>query len=195
MNMDKDHVHVSLLLLLDLSAAFDTADLGIFGYNSFKQNWVSVVMLFPGANRTWKRDLKESAYRRLSQPFDLRWGVPQGSFLGPTRLLFILKICSLFWSLLCQLHMHTRTRTQLYLSFSPNVSTGGQMPSYPLKASSETQGQIAGAREGLNRREKKSKERREDPLGTMSYQTSSKRSPPFYLLIGVRKLLCFSGIR
>ena len=31
---------------------------------------------------------------------------------------------------------------------------------------------------------KKSKERREEPLGTMSYQTSSKRSPPFWLLIG-----------
>ena len=30
---------------------------------------------------------------------------------------------------------------------------------------------------------KKSKERREEPLGTMSYQTSSKRSPPFWLLI------------
>ena len=27
---------------------------------------------------------------------------------------------------------------------------------------------------------KKSKERREEPLGTMSYQTSSKRSPPFW---------------
>ena len=39
---------------------------------------------------------------------------------------------------------------------------------------------------------KKSKERREEPLGTMSYQTSSKRSPPFWLLIGARKLLCFS---
>ena len=37
---------------------------------------------------------------------------------------------------------------------------------------------------------KKSKERREEPLGTMSYQTSSKRSPPFCLLIGARKLLC-----
>ena len=40
---------------------------------------------------------------------------------------------------------------------------------------------------------KKSKERREEPLGTMSYQTSSKRSPPFCLLIGARKLLCFSA--
>ena len=38
---------------------------------------------------------------------------------------------------------------------------------------------------------KKSKERREEPLGTMSYQTSSKRSPSFWLLIGARKLLCF----
>ena len=34
---------------------------------------------------------------------------------------------------------------------------------------------------------KKSKERREEPLGTMSYQTSSKQSPPFWLLIGARK--------
>ena len=39
---------------------------------------------------------------------------------------------------------------------------------------------------------KKSKERREEPLGTMSYQTSSKRSPPFWLLIGARKTQDFS---
>ena len=60
--------------------------------------------------------------------------------------------------------------------------------------SSETQG------EGKSKREekygtKKSKERREEPLGialgTMYYQTSSKRSPPFCLVIGARKLLCF----
>ena len=38
---------------------------------------------------------------------------------------------------------------------------------------------------------KKSKERREEPLGTMSFQTSSKRSPPFWLLIGARKLVFF----
>ena len=58
--------------------------------------------------------------------------------------------------------------------------------------SSETQGQIVGTTERLNRRknmaQKKIKEQPEEPLGTMSYQTSSKRSLPFWLLIGARKL-------
>ena len=62
--------------------------------------------------------------------------------------------------------------------------------------SSETQGQSGG--EGKSKREEKygttkNKERREEPLGTMSYQTSSKRSPPLWFLIGVRKRLCFSA--
>ena len=38
---------------------------------------------------------------------------------------------------------------------------------------------------------KKSKERPEEPLGTMSYQTSSKRSPPFWLLIGQKNTKIF----
>ena len=38
---------------------------------------------------------------------------------------------------------------------------------------------------------KKSKERREEPLGTMSYQTSSKLSPPFCLLIGQKNTKVF----
>ena len=63
------------------------------------------------------------------------------------------------------------------------------------RPSSETQRQIVGASESLNWREnmaqKKSKERPEEPLGTMSYQTSSKRSPPFWPLIGARKLVFF----
>ena len=62
--------------------------------------------------------------------------------------------------------------------------------------SSETQGQIKGARESLNGRKniygtKKSKEQREEPLETMSYKTSSKWSPPFWLLIGARKTQVF----
>ena len=63
-------------------------------------------------------------------------------------------------------------------------------------SSSETQGQIVGTRESLNgwkniHGTKKSKERREEPLGAMSYQTSSKRSPPLWLLIGARKTQVF----
>ena len=42
--------------------------------------------------------------------------------------------------------------------------------------------------------QKKSKERREEPLGTMSYQTSSKWSPPFWLLIGAKKVVFFCTI-
>ena len=38
---------------------------------------------------------------------------------------------------------------------------------------------------------KKSKEWQEEPLGTMSYQTSSKWLPPFWLLIGARKTQVF----
>ena len=38
---------------------------------------------------------------------------------------------------------------------------------------------------------KNSKERWEEPLGTMSYQTSSKWSLPFWLLIGARKTQVF----
>ena len=72
-----------------------------------------------------------------------------------------------------------------------------KIPRAKTKPSSEIQGQIVGAREKSKRAENngtnKSKERREEPLGTMSYQTSSKRSPPFWLLIGARKLLCFSA--
>ena len=52
--------------------------------------------------------------------------------------------------------------------------------SFTFFTSSGTQGQIVGARESLNGRknmaQKKSKERPEEPLETMSYQTSSKRT-------------------
>ena len=38
---------------------------------------------------------------------------------------------------------------------------------------------------------KKSEGRREEPLGTMSYQTNSKQSPPFWLLIGQKSTKVF----
>ena len=52
-----------------------------------------------------------------------------------------------------------------------------------------------GARESRNGRKKisakKSKVRNEEPLGTQSYRTSSKRSESFWLLIGATKPLFF----
>ena len=59
--------------------------------------------------------------------------------------------------------------------------------------SSETQGQSVGARESVNRWENmtRSEERLEEPLGTMSYQTNSKRPPPFWLPIGARNTQVF----
>ena len=63
------------------------------------------------------------------------------------------------------------------------------------RSSSETQGQIVGARESLNgvgkNSAKKSKERGGERLGTIFYQTSSKRSRPFWLLIGERNFYVF----
>ena len=37
------------------------------------------------------------------------------------------------------------------------------------------------------------KVRAEEPLGILSYKTSSKRSQSFWYLIGARKSLCFSA--
>ena len=63
------------------------------------------------------------------------------------------------------------------------------------RSSSETQGQIVGARESLNgvgkNSAKKSKERGGERLGTIFYQTGSKRSRPFWLLIGERNFCVF----
>ena len=78
---------------------------------------------------------------------------------------------------------------------NPDVALSKHFSAY-FVPSLETQGQIVGARESLNGRKniygtKKSKEWREEPLGTMSYQTSSKRSPPLWLLISARKLVFF----
>ena len=73
--------------------------------------------------------------------------------------------------------------------------TRTRKPRVSLAPSSETQGQLVGARESRNGRKKnsakKSKVRNEEPLGTQSYRTSSKRSESFWLLIGATKPLFF----
>ena len=66
---------------------------------------------------------------------------------------------------------------------------------FSLVTSSEAQGQIVRARESLNGQKnmarRKVKNGEKSPWGQMSYQISSKRSPPFWLLIGAKNFCVF----
>ena len=95
-------------------------------------------------------------------------------------------IVILWWEYVnCEIEMMSK----LFFNLSRTVFVERMM--HPRRPRSR----IVGARESLNgwknKAQKKSKERPEEALGTMSYQTSSKRSPPFWLLIGARKTQVF----
>ena len=121
LNMNSQRV--TLLVLLDLSAAFDTVDHAIllnrlttdFGIGGKALQWFSSY----SSGRS-QRVLFEGA---TSDSFDLRFGVPQGSCLGP--LLFVVYASKLFE--IVQVHLPNAhcfaDDTQLYLSFNPNSPT------------------------------------------------------------------------
>ena len=122
MIMDKGHV--SLLVLLDLSAAFNTVD------HKILLKTLQMKLGVCGSALSWFESYLEGRSQRiciketLSQSFDLQWGVPQGSCLGP--LLFTIyssDFFSLWESHLPTTHAYADD-TQLYLSFSLSVGTG-----------------------------------------------------------------------
>ena len=113
MNMDAQRV--TLLVLLDLSAAFDTVDHEVlltrlrssFGIRGTALRWFASYL----SNR-WQR---VSFNQEVSERFDLTCGVPQGSCLGP--LLFTIyasKIFEIIKEYLPQAHAYADD-TQLYL--------------------------------------------------------------------------------
>ena len=121
MNMDAQRV--TLLVLLDLSAAFDTVDHEVllnrlrssFGIRGTVLRWFISYL----SNR-WQR---VSFNQEVSERFDLTCGVPQGSCLGP--LLFTIyasKIFEIIKEYLPQAHAYADD-TQLYLSFKADSST------------------------------------------------------------------------
>ena len=121
MAMDKGQV--TLLVLLDLSSAFDTVE-----HEILLERLRSTIGL-RGKVLSWfesylkGRSQQVSINGTLSKPFDLKCGVPQGSCLGP--LLFTIYVSKLFQILKHHLpSVHTYADdTQLYLSFKPSDSS------------------------------------------------------------------------
>ena len=118
--MAMNRQHVVLLVLLDLSAAFDTVEHSVllsrlstsFGIRGIALQWFASYLL--------DRSQCVSLDGCCSSPFELRQGVPQGSCLGP--LLFTLYASKLFEVVkrhLPSVHAYADD-TQLYLAFKPD---------------------------------------------------------------------------
>ena len=110
---------VTLLILLDLSAAFDTVD------HSILLDRLTKIVGLQGKAHDWFRSYLSGRSQRvvidgsMSKEFSLDCGVPQGSCRGP--LLFIIYTSSLFRTIerhLPQVHSYADD-SQLYLSFRP----------------------------------------------------------------------------
>ena len=119
LNMNSQHV--TLLILLDLSAAFDTFDHDTmlrrleYSFGILALSWFASYL----SGRTQQIMINKS----LSKPFKLECGVPQGSCLGP--LLFTLYMSELFEIIKYHLPMMYcyADDSQVYISFSPNDRT------------------------------------------------------------------------
>ena len=116
--MDKQRV--TLLVLLDLSAAFDTIDHQVLLHR------LQVTYGVTGTALKWFQSYLTGRKQRVyingisSKDFELSQGVPQGSCLGPMLFtLYASKLFEVVKSHLPNIHVYADD-TQLYLSFKPD---------------------------------------------------------------------------
>ena len=117
--MSMDNKEVTLLLLLDLSAAFDTIEHSIL-LNSLQQDFGVV-----GTASNWFDSFLSGRKQRIlvsdktSDDFNLNCGVPQGSCMGPILLtLYVSLLFNIISQHLPPVHGYA-DNTQIYLSFRP----------------------------------------------------------------------------
>ena len=119
-----DAGHSTVLLLLDLSAAFDSIDHSILIHRL--QHWFGISSTALNLLSSFLSDRFQTVITPASKsnPVLLKYGVPQGSVLGP--LLYSLyttplhPIISKYRSLRCHFYADD---TQIYLSFSPELAS------------------------------------------------------------------------
>jgi Reverse transcriptase (RNA-dependent DNA polymerase) len=118
-----DHGKVTALVLLDLSAAFDTVDHVVlvhrlehwFGITGIALNWFKSYLY----NRTQAVSIRD----HLSDPTVLDCGVPQGSVLGPLLFtLYTIPLGNLLTQQKLNYHLYADD-TQIFLNFAqPSIS-------------------------------------------------------------------------
>ena len=126
--MEMNSEHAVLLVLLDLSAAFETVDHFVLLRRLQTSCGIS------GAPLDWFKSYLSARSQRVSIPcalsdsLPLNWGVPQGSCLGP--LLYIIyssNLFDIFERHLPNSHCYAND-SQIYLSFQPDALLSQQNP-------------------------------------------------------------------